>query len=261
MELRNTFTVDAPIEDAWEVLIDAERVAPCLPGAVLVGREGEDFLGQMKIKLGPIKADFNGKVRYEDKDAEAHRVVLDARGKDAKGLGNAAAKITLALESAEAGTAITVVTDLDISGRVAQFGRNSLEDVSQRMIGQFATSLETMLGGDRAAGDAGGDSGHVVAPDVATGSSVDGGRASGNGASATRPSALSAQSAPSNSNDYFDVGGAALPGSPAVIGAGVAAGLAAIVAVAWAVASRRERTMHRFYCESIHRFTPMKSPF
>lgn len=147
MELHHTFRVNVPVEEAWAVMTDAERVAPCVPGAKLVGAEGNDYLGRMKIKIGPIRAEFNGTVRYDEQDVEARRVVLDARGKDAKGLGNASARIVVDLSAVEGGSAtgIDVRTDLDISGRVAQFGRRSLEDVSERMIGQFADSLETLL--------------------------------------------------------------------------------------------------------------------
>ncbi len=149
MELNNEFTVSVPIDKAWEVLTDVEKIAPCLPGASLDGMEGDSYLGQVKIKVGPITAAYKGKAHFIEKDETTHKAVLRAEGRDTKGQGNASATITAKLDEAEFGTKVTVTTDLAISGRVAQFGRGVLADVSAKLLEQFVTSLETtVLGSD-----------------------------------------------------------------------------------------------------------------
>lgn len=142
MELTNEFRVSVPIEEAWEVLTDLNRIAPCLPGANLEGTEGEYFLGTVKVKVGPITASYKGKVQFLEKDDESHKAVLRAEGRDTKGQGNANATITATLKGVDGATNVEVVTDLTISGRVAQFGRGVLADVSSKILDQFVLSLE-----------------------------------------------------------------------------------------------------------------------
>lgn len=147
MEIRNEFTVSVPIEQAWETLTDVEKIAPCLPGASLDGRDGDSYLGQVKIKVGPITASYKGKAHFIEKDEAAHKAVLKAEGRDTKGQGNASATITAQLKEAGSGTFVEVTTDLAISGRVAQFGRGVLADVSGKLLEQFVATLEsTVLG-------------------------------------------------------------------------------------------------------------------
>ncbi|MBV9952535.1 MAG: SRPBCC family protein [Acidimicrobiia bacterium] len=149
MELSNEFTVSAPIDEAFAVLTDIERIAPCLPGAQLTEVEGEEYRGTVKIKVGPITASFKGTASLVERDEAAHRAVLKAQGRDTGGKGNANATITAQLEPAGDGTHVKIDTDLNITGRVAQFGRGALADVSQKLIGQFADSLESdVLAGD-----------------------------------------------------------------------------------------------------------------
>lgn len=142
MELTNTFSVSQPVDRAWAVITDLERVAPCLPGAALLGIDGDDYRGAVKIKVGPLTAQYEGVARFAQRDDAAHRAVLRAEGRDVRGQGNAAATIDLKLTEQGSGTQVTIDTDLELAGRVAQFGRGVIADVSGKLIGQFATRLE-----------------------------------------------------------------------------------------------------------------------
>jgi uncharacterized protein len=142
MELINEFHVDVPIDRAWAVLTDVELIAPCLPGAALEEIEGEEYRGGVKIKVGPITAQYKGKATFLEKDVVNHKAVLRAEGRDTKGQGNANATITAQLTETANGTDVKVTTDLTITGRVAQFGRGVLADVSAKLLGQFVDCLE-----------------------------------------------------------------------------------------------------------------------
>ncbi|BCJ38551.1 hypothetical protein Athai_60540 [Actinocatenispora thailandica] len=145
MELTNTFTVPAPVDDAWTRLLDLPAIAPCLPGATLTGADGDDFTGTVKVKLGPISLTYKGKVRIGERDDAAHRAVLEASGRETRGPGTAAATITATLAAEGDGTRVDVVTDLTVTGRPAQFGRGMLADVSARLLDQFADCLGQQL--------------------------------------------------------------------------------------------------------------------
>lgn len=142
MELTNTFDVSVPVDTAWAVLTDVERIAPCLPGAQLQEIEGDEYRGVVKVKVGPITAQYKGKATFVEKDDVAHRAVLEASGRDTRGQGNASATITALLEPSGDGTHVTVTTDLTVTGKVAQFGRGVLADVSAKLLGQFVDNLE-----------------------------------------------------------------------------------------------------------------------
>jgi hypothetical protein len=146
MELVNDFTVNVPVDQAWVTLTDVERIAPCLPGAQLQEVEGDVYRGIVKIKVGPILAQFKGQATFIEKDEVNHKAVLKAEGRDTTGKGNASALITAKLEpQGDAATKVTVSTDLTITGKVAQFGRGALADVSTRLLGQFVTQLESTV--------------------------------------------------------------------------------------------------------------------
>ena len=147
MKIANEFTVSAPIEQAWEVLSDLEEVAPLLPGAQMTGREGDDYLGKVKVKVGPVTSEFKGKATFVERDEKEHRAVIDARGRDSRGSGNASATITAQLHEAGDGTRVTVDTDMKIVGKLAQFGSGMIQQVSEKLMGQFAESLEARLSG------------------------------------------------------------------------------------------------------------------
>ena len=142
MELINTFEVSVPIETAWKVLTDVERIAPCLPGAQLQEIEGDEYRGMVKVKVGPIQAQYKGKATFLERDDVNFKAVLDAAGRDTRGQGNASAIITAQLEAAGESTLVTVTTDLTVTGKVAQFGRGVLADVSAKILTQFVDNLE-----------------------------------------------------------------------------------------------------------------------
>lgn len=146
MELVNDFTVNVPVGEAWTTLTDVERIAPCLPGAQLQEVEGETYRGVVKVKVGPILAQFKGQAAFVEKDETNHKAVLKAEGRDTGGKGNASALITAQLTSKGASsTHVQVSTDLTITGKVAQFGRGAMADVSTKLLGQFVENLETTV--------------------------------------------------------------------------------------------------------------------
>lgn len=145
MELTNDFRVALPIERAWAVLTDLERIAPCMPGAQLQEIEGDDYRGIVKIKVGPITAQYKGQATFLERNDADHVAVLRAEGRETRGQGNASATITATLTSDGDGTAVTVLTDLTVTGRVAQFGRGVLADISAKLLDQFVASLEQMV--------------------------------------------------------------------------------------------------------------------
>jgi carbon monoxide dehydrogenase subunit G len=146
MKLENNFTIDAPIDKAWEALNDPETVAPCFPGATLTHYEGDSFTGTVKVKLGPIAMTYKGKGTYVSRDEAAHEVVIDASGRDSRGNGTANAKVTgsLAADGPDR-TAVSMVTDMTITGKPAQFGRGVISDVADKIIGQFAACVARKL--------------------------------------------------------------------------------------------------------------------
>jgi len=146
MELVNDFTVNVPVDEAWDTLTDVERIAPCLPGAQLQEVEGDVYRGIVKVKVGPILAQFKGQATFVEKDESNHKAVLKAEGRDTTGKGNASALITALLEpQGDSLTKVTVATDLTITGKVAQFGRGALADVSTKLLGQFVDQLESTV--------------------------------------------------------------------------------------------------------------------
>lgn len=142
MEISDSFRVDLPVDDAWRVLMDIERIAPCLPGAQLQEIAGEEFRGVVKVKVGPITAQYKGTAHFEDRDDATHTAVIVGSGRDTRGQGNASATITMTLTPAGSGTEVAILTDLAITGKVAQFGRGVMADVSTKLLAQFVTNLE-----------------------------------------------------------------------------------------------------------------------
>lgn len=146
MKLSNEFVVDAGMDKTWELLNDLERVAPCLPGAAIDGREGDTFLGQVKVKVGPIGANLKGTAEMRETDVAARRAVIAMSGKDPKGGTATDATMYVQLEEVDdARTRVLLDTDLDISGRMAQFGRGAIADVSNRLIQQFTDNLGELV--------------------------------------------------------------------------------------------------------------------
>jgi carbon monoxide dehydrogenase subunit G len=152
VELQHTFTVPGSVDRAWSTLLDVEGIAPCFPGASLTGVEGDEFSGTVKVKLGPVSLQYAGKGRFVERDEAARRVVLEAHGTDRRGNGTAGATVHARLEpDGENATRVTVDTELKVTGRPAQFGRGMLQDVSGRIIEQFAGCLADRMSAPEAA--------------------------------------------------------------------------------------------------------------
>ena len=146
MEMTNEIEVNASVSDVWDAFNDVERIAPCLPGAQLTEIEGEEYRGVVKVKVGPVNAQYKGKATFVERDQEALKVVILAEGRETRGQGNASANITATLEAlGDDRTKVGVTTDLKITGKVAQIGRNLIPDVSAKIMGQFAENLEALL--------------------------------------------------------------------------------------------------------------------
>ena len=172
MELKSDFEVSVGVDRAWDVLTNPELIAPCLPGARLDEVEGDEFRGAVKVRVGPISAEYRGKATMVELNRDDLRIVIRAEGRDTRGAGNAAADITALMEAAsENSTKVEVTIDLKISGKVAQFGRGVLGDVSAKLMGKFVDNLEEMLsqsadaeaGDDSADDDGGGESAEAEA--------------------------------------------------------------------------------------------------
>ena len=145
MELNHRFTVPIGVEETWAHFNDIASVAECFPGAQVTEADESSFSGSVKVKLGPIALQYNGSGTFVEKDAEAHRFVVDAKGKDKRGNGTAGAKVTVSMSDAGGSTDVSVETDLAITGKPAQFGRGVMQDVSDKLLGQFVACLEQRL--------------------------------------------------------------------------------------------------------------------
>lgn len=156
MKIEDQFRVEVPVEEAWKVLLDVERIAPCMPGAQLQEIEGDEYRGVVKVKVGPITAQYKGAAKIVEADEAARRIVLKGEGRDTRGQGNASATVTVTLAADGTGTQVGVDTDLNVTGKVAQFGRGVMADVSAKLLAQFVASLEAnvLSGTDDAAAPA-----------------------------------------------------------------------------------------------------------
>ena len=156
IELENTFTVPVPPEQAWDVLLDVERIAPCMPGASVLAVNGDEVEGQVKVKLGPLSLTYKGTAKFTDKDQANQTITIEANGKEARGAGTASATVQADLSPADAegSTLVSIHTLLNVTGRPAQFGRSLLPEVSGKLIAQFAANLEAMITADNAGTEA-----------------------------------------------------------------------------------------------------------
>jgi carbon monoxide dehydrogenase subunit G len=145
MNLQYTFQLPVPLESVWRALLDVRRVAPCLPGAAIESGEGDDFLGRMKVKLGPIEMTYRGTVRLTQRDDVNHTALLTAAAKEIKGGGGATATINLRAAPAGTGSEVTVQSDFNVSGKAAQFGRGVMEEIGAKLMGEFAVRLAALL--------------------------------------------------------------------------------------------------------------------
>src|SRR3954470_23054989 len=218
MKLENEFTVPASIDQAWAVLLDVPRVAPCLPGATVEpGGDDGEFKGAMKIKIGPITASYKGTVKIQEADESARRVAMRAQAKDARGQGTAAATITSTMEETADGTKVTVETDMRVTGPAAQFGRGVMQDVSAKLMKRFADCLAEELSGGadggapaqeqpaaepQAAGDDGASTG---GPGACSGISTAEAEPAVPSASSGVSSATTTEAPPRKSEEYLDL--------------------------------------------------------
>ncbi|MFC7744038.1 SRPBCC family protein [Nocardiopsis composta] len=147
IRLEHRFTVPVPVEEAWDVLLDVERVAPCMPGATLESVDGDAFTGKVRVKVGPITVTYRGEARITEKDPRTRTVRIEASGKEARGSGTASGTVLARLAGPEGSTEVTVETDITVTGRVAQFGRGVMADVSERLVSRFADNLAAELAG------------------------------------------------------------------------------------------------------------------
>jgi carbon monoxide dehydrogenase subunit G len=226
MELAHEFTVNTPIDRAWAVLTDVERIAPCMPGAELTEVDGDTYHGLVKVKVGPITAQYKGTASFVEKDGSAHRAVLKAAGRDARGQGNASATVTAVMTEQGDGTRVAITTNMTVSGRVAQFGRGVMADVTAKLLQQFVDNLEADVlapagkGEAASAGDAAGAAGAGPAAGAA-------GAGPAAGAAGAGPAAGAAGAGPGP-----DAAGAAGAGPAADAARAAGAGPAAATAVA-----------------------------
>jgi carbon monoxide dehydrogenase subunit G len=230
VQLENSFIVPVPIDEAWAVLLDLERIAPCMPGAALDSVTGDDFTGRVKVKLGPINLTYQGKASFVEKDEATHKAVIDARGKDQRGNGTAAAVITAQLAAEGETTRVDVLTDLNITGRPAQFGRSVMVDVGNKLLGQFADKLAAQLAGSEPGLQEPAHAGGALSQPVATPEP------------ATTPSAASVPDGevrrpPSAEPEPIDLLGVA--GGSVVGRAAAPVGLLLLVLLLWTVVRRR----------------------
>jgi len=241
MKLEQNFTVPVPVEQAWEVLLDLHRVAPCMPGATLTSVEGDEFTGNVKVKLGPIMLTYNGKGRFVERDEAARRVVIEASGRDTRSAGTAAATVTAQLVGEGDQTRVDVLTDLSITGKPAQFGRSMISDVSTKLLGQFADCLAGRLaeGGPPAGGAVVG--GATAGADTAGAADSGAAAESGAGTAGAAVPAMSAPAAPTatveapveaEAVDLFKVVGSTAAARRAAI---VGLGAALLAVLAWVV--------------------------
>ena len=152
IELDNSFTVPVPPEQAWDVLLDVERIAPCMPGASVTSVEGDEIEGQVKVKLGPLSLTYKGTAKFTEKDQASHTISIEATGKETRGSGTASANVQATLKPADVAgsTLVSIHTSLNVTGRPAQFGRSLLPEVSGKLIAQFASNLEALISADNA---------------------------------------------------------------------------------------------------------------
>jgi carbon monoxide dehydrogenase subunit G len=198
IELDNSFTVPVPPEQAWDVLLDVERIAPCMPGASVTSVQGDEIAGQVKVKLGPLSLSYKGTAKFIEKDPASHTIVIEATGKETRGAGTASATVHASLkpDDAEGQTTVSIHTSLNVTGRPAQFGRSLLPEVSGKLIDQFAANLAALITSTEAGAGAEAEAEAEAAPAqdaaAATGDAASAATASGT-AAATQSTAAPAQ--------------------------------------------------------------------
>jgi uncharacterized protein len=209
MELDNAFTVPVPPDQAWDVLLDVQRIAPCMPGATVDEVDGDVVTGRIKVKVGPVSLTYRGTAKFTERDADAHVMVMEASGKETRGAGTASATVraSLAPEPSGNGTQVTMHTTMNVTGRPAQFGRGVMVEVGGKLVEKFAENLAQLIAGDTAAGPDGGPAadgaaaGSSVAEDGADDGADDGGPQAAGPGTAVRTAVDTAAPGPQPSED------------------------------------------------------------
>lgn len=232
MKLRNEFSIGAPIDQTWDMLLDIQRVAQCLPGAKIEPADGDGvYRGQMKVRLGPMTVEYQGTARLGDVDEDEHVATIDVKGKEARGQGTASATITNSVAPEGDRTKVVVETDLNVTGRPAQFGRGIMEDVATSMMKQFATRLEEEIKSGRGAASAQAANGAGTPPAAAA--------APKRAASPSSPPAPQ----PGDDDDVLNVG-SVLANTQMLRYAGIAGGVLLLVIALIAILSGRRRALN-----------------
>jgi len=258
MELDNSFTVPVPPDQAWDVLLDVERIAPCMPGATVDEVDGDVVHGRIKVKVGPVSLTYRGTAKFTERDADSHTVVVEASGKETRGAGTASATVQASLAPDASGTAVTMHTTMNVTGRPAQFGRGVMVEVGGKLVEQFAANLATLItggganpvttaaaaapasgtSGGSAASGASGASGSSANGAAARGGVVGGGNGAGGSVSTAVPVAHTANPAQENTLNLVKLVGPAIL-KRAVPVAAAAAGLAVLGRIFWRLRHRR----------------------
>jgi carbon monoxide dehydrogenase subunit G len=193
IELDNSFTVPVPPEQAWDVLLDVERIAPCMPGASVTSVEGDEIAGQVKVKLGPLSLSYKGTAKFTEKDPATHTIAIEATGKETRGAGTASATVHASLkpDDAEGQTTVSIHTSLNVTGRPAQFGRSLLPEVSGKLIDQFAANLAALIDSTSRSAETGAEA--APAQDAAAGDAAASAATAAGTAAATQATAAPAQ--------------------------------------------------------------------
>jgi uncharacterized protein len=194
IELDNSFTVPVPPEQAWDVLLDVERIAPCMPGASVTSVEGDEIAGQVKVKLGPLSLSYKGTAKFTEKDPASHTIAIVATGKETRGAGTASATVHASLkpDDAEGQTTVSIHTSLNVTGRPAQFGRSLLPEVSGKLIDQFAANLAALIDSTSRPAETGAEAEAAPAQEAAAGDAASAATAAGT-ATVTQAAAAPAQ--------------------------------------------------------------------
>jgi uncharacterized protein len=202
MELDNSFTVPVPPDQAWGILLDVERIAPCMPGATVDEVDGDVVNGRIKVKVGPVSLTYKGTAKFTERDADAHVVVLEASGKETRGAGTASANVRASMvpDASGSGTEVTMHTTMNVTGRPAQFGRGVMVEVGGKLVDQFAQNLSKLITGD-SAGSGPADSGPA------------GSGPAGSGSATAADAASEADASPASSGGSVDGANAVAPGA------------------------------------------------
>ena len=250
MELDNSFTVPVPPDQAWDVLLDVKRIAPCMPGATVDEVDGDVITGRIKVRVGPVSLTYRGTAKFTERDPEAHMVLMEASGKETRGAGTASATVraSLAPDASGSGTQVTMHTTMNVTGRPAQFGRGVMVEVGGKLVDQFATNLSHLIAGDTETTQSGADGAADGAPSgAATASAVSEAAASAVAAAlaagAAAASAVSEAAASAAAEGSEGSAGGTSPAAAAAAepGASTAAG-APVLAVGTTAPRRRRRT-------------------